>query len=168
MRLQRQHRNNEIVTILRRSTVTKPCHVGSWCCGEVRTADAAVGLRFFLEALRLGRCSVTASISGGGRDHLVANVVYEERTPNCRIRRGDPTERHGLVRPKRPYGKKGVVDAEPSTTVKRPHPLVSIVSHGPSSGPAPTAERPPRVAGRGDGPTCRVPLAAEPRPGDGL
>lgn len=142
-------------------------------CGFVVLRRSTYGGRgrwatVFFEGLRVGRCSVTASISGGGRDHLVANVVYEERTPNCRIRRGDPTERHGLVRPKRPYGKKGVVDAEPSTTVKRPHPLVLIVSRGPSSGRAPRGEYPPRVAVRGDGRACRVPLAAGRRRGDGL
>src|ERR1700736_5352115 len=32
--------------------------------------------------------------------HRVANVVHERRTPTCRIRRGDPTERHGLLRPR--------------------------------------------------------------------
>jgi hypothetical protein len=46
-----------------------------------------------------GSRRATRSLSVGGRRHLLANVVYEERAPTCLIRRGDPTERHGLPRP---------------------------------------------------------------------
>ena len=34
----------------------------------------------------------------------IAIVVHKRRAPNCRIRRGDQTERQCLARPRRPYG----------------------------------------------------------------
>ena len=46
-----------------------------------------------------------------GRGHLVANVVYERRAPTCRIRRSDPTERHGLSKAMRPMKREGVVES---------------------------------------------------------
>src|SRR5262249_12130340 len=51
----------------------------------------------------------TGALSVVGLRHLLANVVLERRTPSWRIRRGDPTERHGLLRPTGPTVRQGVV-----------------------------------------------------------
>ena len=54
----------------------------------------------FCEGRKPRRRRTKGTLSVGGRTHRIANVVNKGRSPTCRIRRGEPTERQGHLRPK--------------------------------------------------------------------
>ena len=76
---------------------TLPCGFGNMRHGTDDLRERREG--DFREGCGRKTPGATGSISAGGRRHRIANVVSEGRAPTGRIRRGDPAERHGLLRP---------------------------------------------------------------------
>ena len=90
---------------------TLPCGFGNMRHGTDDLRDRCQG--DLSEGCGVKAPGATGSISAGGRRHRIANVVHEGRAPTCRIRRGDPTERHGLVRPQGHTDVKALLDPGP-------------------------------------------------------
>ncbi len=81
---------------------TKPCHDGLRNTGQRRIFHGIAEATFFKELDKTRRAKRT--LSGGGRCHLFANVVYKGWPPSCLIRRGDPSRAPRFGEAKRPYG----------------------------------------------------------------